>query len=134
MACWLLKSDPDDYSFEDLVRDRRTRWDGVRNALALKHLRAMKRGDEVFVYHTGKEKAVVGTARVVRAPYPDPQVEDPKLAVVDLQAGRTLRKAVPLASIKAEPSLSDFDLVRLPRLSVMPVTTGQKRVLTRLSS
>ncbi len=133
VACWLVKTEPNDYSFDDLVRDGRTRWDGIKNALALKHLRQMKRGDEVLVYHTGKEKAVIGTAAVVRGPHADPEQDDPKLAVVDLKAGKALPAPVTLAAVKADPSFADFALVRMSRLSVMPVTAAQKRRLMTLA-
>ena len=133
VACWLVKTEPNDYSFDDLVRDGRTRWDGIKNALALKHLRQMKRGDEVLVYHTGREKAVIGTAAVVRGPHADPEQDDPKLAVVDLKAGKALPAPVTLAAVKADPSFADFALVRMSRLSVMPVTAAQKRRLMTLA-
>lgn len=119
---WLVKSDPDDYSFADLVRDGETTWDGVANPLALKHIRAMKKGDEVLVYATGKEKAVIGRARVTRDGGGDP-------AVVGLAAGAALPRAVKLAEFKADPFFADFALVRMGRLSVMPVTDEQwKRI------
>src|SRR5688572_894981 len=116
---WVLKTEPSEYGFADLQRDRRTRWEGVSNPVALKHLRSMQEGDDAFIYHTGNEKALVGLARIVSAPYPDPQ--DPKLVVVDIEAGKTLPRAVSLAEIKAEPSFADLGLVRVPRLSVVPV-------------
>jgi len=118
---WLLKTEPTTYSFDRLLTDGQAVWDGVRNNLALKYLREMKAGDQVLVYHSGSDKAVVGTAKVVRPAYPDPAADDPKLVVVDLVPGSRLPKAVPLAAVKAEPSLADLPLVRMPRLSVMPV-------------
>lgn len=117
---WLVKSEPSTYSFADLVRDGTTAWTGVKNAAAQIHLRAMQAGDEVFVYHTGAEKAVVGRARVVRAAYPDP-TQAGRLMAVDLAPVSGLPRAVPLAEVRAEASLSSFDLVRQSRLSVMPV-------------
>jgi predicted RNA-binding protein with PUA-like domain len=120
---WLVKSDPDAYSFADLVRDGETTWDGVANPLALKHIRAMRAGDEVLVYATGKEKAVIGRATVTRDGHGDP-------AVVDLAAREPLARPVKLAEIKADPFFADFALVRMGRLSVMPVTDAQwKRIL-----
>lgn len=119
MAIWLLKTEPSTYSFGDLVRDRRTAWEGVANPLAQKHLRASRAGDELLVYHTGNEKAVVGTARVVRDPYPDPA--HPAHVLIDLEPGQPLARAVTLAELKADPRFAEFALVRLPRLSVMPV-------------
>jgi len=127
-AYWILKTEPSAYSFDRLQQDRRTVWDGVSNPLALKHLREMTVGDPVLVYHTGDEKAMVGLARVVRAAYPDPK--DPKLVVVDLEADRPLAKPVTLAAVKADPAFADLALVRMGRLSVVPVQPEQwKRLL-----
>jgi len=122
---WLLKTEPSDYSYADLNRDGKTIWDGVSNNLALKHLRNMKRGDLAFIYHTGKERALVGIAEVISDPYPDPKKNDPKLAVVEVKAREELPHSVSLAEVKADSKFSDFLLVRLPRLSVMPVTPPQ---------
>ena len=122
---WLLKTEPSDYAFEDLRRDGKTVWDGVSNNLALKHLRGMKRGDAVFIYHTGTTRAVVGIAEAVSDPYVDPKRKDPKLVVVDLKVKEELARQVSLAEIKSDPDFSDFTLVRLPRLSVMPVDPKQ---------
>lgn len=118
---WLLKTEPSTYSFDRLVQEGQAVWDGVRNNLALKYLREMKVGDQLLIYHSGADKAVIGQARVVRAAYPDPAADDPKLAVVDLVPSSRLPRPVPLSAIKAEPSLADLPLVRMPRLSVMPV-------------
>jgi len=122
---WLLKTEPSDYSNTDLERDVRTIWDGVSNNLALKHLRNIKRGDLAFIYHTGKERALVGIAEVISDPYPDPGKNDAKLVVVDVQAKEALPQIVSLAEVKADSEFSDFPLVRNPRLSVMPVTPAQ---------
>ncbi len=122
---WLLKTEPSDYSNTDLERDVRTIWDGVSNNLALMHLRNMKRGDLAFIYHTGKERALVGIAEVISDPYPDPSKNDAKLVVVDVKAKEELPQIVSLAEVKADLKFSDFPLVRLPRLSVMPVTPAQ---------
>ncbi len=122
---WLLKTEPSDYSNTDLERDERTIWDGVSNNLALKHLRNMKRGDLAFIYHTGKERALVGIAEVISDPYPDPGKNDAKLVVVDVKAKESLPQIVSLADVKADSEFSDFPLVRIPRLSVMPVTPAQ---------
>lgn len=132
-AKWLFKSDPGTYSFADLERDGHTVWDGVSNNLALKHLRGAHRGDAVLVYHTGEEKAVVGIAEVVSEPYPDPKQKDARLAVVDLKAGRRLSRPVTLAEIKQQAALKDFYLVRLPRLSVMPVSDAQWKAIMDLA-
>jgi predicted RNA-binding protein with PUA-like domain len=120
-AYWILKTEPTTYSFEHLTKDRRTVWDGVSNPLALKHLGEMAVGDQVLIYHTGDEKAAVGLARVVRAAYPDPKAKDPRLVVVDLEAGHPLPKPVTLAAVKADPAFADLALVRMGRLSVVPV-------------
>lgn len=130
MAYWLVKTEPGSYSFADLLRDRQTRWDGVANALACKHLRAMNAGDEVFVYHTGAEKAVVGLARVASAPYADPA--NPTLPAVDLAAAAPLAQPVTLAALKSDARFAGWDLVRLPRLSVMPVPAELASVLLAL--
>ena len=118
---WLLKSDPETYGFPNLVRDGKTVWDGVSNNLALKHLRNMRRGDLAFIYHTGEQRAVVGIAEVLSDAYPDPKKQDPRLVVVDLAAKEQLARPVTLDEIKQHAALKNFDLVRLPRLSVMPV-------------
>jgi predicted RNA-binding protein with PUA-like domain len=121
VARWLVKTEPGTYSWDDLARDKSTVWDGISNHMALKHVRSMKKGDEVFVYHTGDEKAVVGTASVGSNPYPDPNQNDERIAVVELRTGRKLARPVTLAEIKADPAFKDFALVRISRLSVMPV-------------
>ena len=118
---WLFKTEPGAYSWAELERDGRAVWDGVRNALALKHLAGVAKGDEVLVYHTGDEKAVIGVAEVVRGAYPDPKQKDPRLLVVDLRPQRALARPVTLAEMRSNKKLAGFDLLRLPRLSVMPV-------------
>jgi predicted RNA-binding protein with PUA-like domain len=133
MAYWLLKTEPSTYSYDDLVRDKKTRWDGVTNSLALKHIRAMKKGDQVFVYHTGDEKSIVGVAEVAGDPYPDPKAGDPKIVVIDLKPKQRLASPVPLAAIKAKEGFSDFALVRIGRLSVMPVSPEQWKTLLSMS-
>ena len=124
MNRWLVKSDPDTYSWADLVREKRTVWDGVGNNTALMHLRAMKKGDEVMVYESGKPKVIVGLATIVKGPYPDPNRDDPRFVVVDLKAGKPLAKPVTLADLKADGGFTEFPLVRISRLSVMPVTAS----------
>jgi len=127
---WILKTEPSAYSHADLVRDGTTVWDGVRNPVALKHIARMRRGDEVLVYHTGSEKAAVGLATVAAAPGADPKERDPKLLVVKLRAGKPLVRAVTLAELKADRAFADSPLVRVPRLSVVPLTAVQwRRVL-----
>ncbi len=131
---WILKSEPSTYSFDQLLADRETVWDGVRNAAALIHIRAMRQGDLALIYHSGAEKAVVGLAIVASDPYPDPAAGDPRWAVVRLRADRALATPVPLAAIKAEPLFADLGLVRISRLSVMPVTAPQWRRLLALGA
>ncbi len=127
---WLLKSDPDHYGFDDLLRDKRTVWDGVTNSLALIHLRAMRKGDSVLVYATGDVKAAVGTATVASDPYPDPKQDDPRIVAVDLVPGKRLPRAVTLAEMRADRKLAGLDLLRISRLSVMPVSQAHwKRIL-----
>ncbi len=118
---WLLKSEPDDYSFEDLEREGRVTWDGVKNNLALKYIRRVESGDEAFFYHTGKQRAVVGIARIETEAYDDPNAKDGRLMVFDVRAGRRLAQPVTLESIKSSKKFGDWELVRMPRLSVMPV-------------
>jgi predicted RNA-binding protein with PUA-like domain len=131
MGLWLFKQEPGCYSFADLRRDGTTRWDGVNNPLARQHLRQVRAGDEVFFYHTGKEKAVVGRMRVVAGP--EAGAEDPKAVVVEVACGEALPRPVTLAEIKEDALLADWDLVRLPRLSVVPVTEAQWRRVEELS-
>jgi predicted RNA-binding protein with PUA-like domain len=130
---WLFKTEPSSYSFARLEADRRTVWDGVKNALALRHLAAVETGDEVLVYHTGDEKAAVGIARVARGAYPDPKQKQPKLVVVDLEAERPLPRPVTLAEMRGKAKLAGFDLLRLPRLSVMPVSASQWTEILRMA-
>jgi predicted RNA-binding protein with PUA-like domain len=132
MPSWLVKSDPESYAFADLERERRAVWDGVANALALRHLAAMRPGDDCLVYESGKVKAVVGRARVVSAPRPDPATGDPRRPVVDLAAGERLARPVPLGEIKSDPALAALPLVRQPRLSVMPLPAAAHRRLLAL--
>ena len=131
MATWLRKTEPSAYAFADLVRERSTAWTGVKNAQARLHLRAMRAGDLVAVYHTGDEKAAVGLAKVARAAYPDPS-GGPAGACVDLKAGARLAAPVTLAALKAEPAFAASPLVTQGRLSVVPLTAAQWKVLLRL--
>lgn len=121
MATWLLKTEPSDYSYGDLERDAGTVWDGVGNNLALKHMREVRSGDRALIYHTGRERAVVGLAKVTSGPYPDPELDDDRRVVFDVAPQRRLQTPVTLAAIKSDPAFEGFDLVRIPRLSVMPV-------------
>ena len=133
MAYWLFKEEPDHYSLDQLFRDKRATWSGVENNLALKHLRSVKQGDQVLYYHTGKEKAVVGVMEVVKGPYADPEQDDPRLVVVDVKPVRRFDRGVTLAEIKSNPKFADFALVRISRLSVMPVTREQWAAIEKLS-
>ena len=130
---WLFKTEPGAYSYAQLERDGHAVWDGVKNALALRHLAAVEKGDEVLVYHTGDEKAAVGVARVTRGAYSDPKQKDARLVVVDLEPVRPLPRPVTLAEMRANPKLAGFDLLRLPRLSVMPVSAGQWAEILRMA-
>ena len=134
VPAFLVKTEPSQYSFSDLVRDHLTTWDGISNPLALIHLRAMRRGDAVAVYHSGGEKSVVGIAEVARDPYPDPKLGNPKRVVVDLVPLRALPQPVSLAEFREDEILRTSDLVRLTRLSVMPLTDAQLRRLLALAS
>lgn len=133
MAYWLFKEEPDHYSLANLFGDKRAAWDGVENNLALKHLRSVKKGDHVLYYHTGKEKAVVGVMEVVKGAYPDPARDDARFVVVDVRPLRRFDRPVSLAEIKQNPTFADFALVRISRLSVMPVTDKQWAEIERLS-
>ena len=134
MKRWLLKSDPDDYSTEVLERDGRTEWDGVKNPTALIHMRSMSAGDGLLMYHSGKQKAIVATAVVVRGPYADPGDAAGKLVWVDIEFERWLDHPVVLAAIKADSFFAGFDLVRISRLLVMPVSGGQWKRLMAMSA
>ena len=131
MPRWLVKTEPSEYAFSDLVREGRTVWEGVSNALARQHLRAMKSGDPVLVYHTGSEKAVVGLARVAADPRPDPADATGKAVVVELVPVAAARTPVPLASVRAEPRCARLALVTIPRLSVMPVDDDAWKALSK---
>jgi predicted RNA-binding protein with PUA-like domain len=130
VSFWILKTDADSYPFDQLERERRAVWDGVSNALAVKHIRSMKRGDSALIYHSNVGKELVGLAHIVSDPYPDPN--DPRLTVVDLEVGRRLPHRVSLASIKADSRFADLGLVRMSRLSVIPVPAQQWQWLLEL--
>jgi predicted RNA-binding protein with PUA-like domain len=132
VAYWILKTDADSYPFDQLERERRAVWDGVTNALALKHIRSMAPGDAALIYHSNVGKELVGLARIVSAPYPDPKRKDPKLVVVDIEAERPLPNRVPLAAIKADPAFADLGLVRMSRLSVIPVPAEDWKKLLQM--
>jgi len=130
---WLFKEEPSSYSFDDFVKDGKTTWSGVKNPVAQKHLHSVKRGDRVFYYHTGGEKAVVGVAKATGDAYADPNDKTGKAAVVDIAPVRKLARPVTLAEIKADASFKTFPLVRISRLSVMPVTDAEWRRIEKMS-
>ena len=133
MAQWLVKEEPDHYGYDQLEKDRKTVWAGVRNPLAQKHLRSIKRGDRIFYYHTGKEKAVVATAKAASDDYPDPGDGSGKMSVVDIVPEQKLPRPVTLAEIKSDKAFASFSLVRMSRLSVMPVTDAEWTRIEKLS-
>lgn len=130
---WLFKEEPTHYNYDDLVRDGRTEWSGVKNPLAQKHLRAVKKGDLIFYYHTGDEKAIVGIAKAASDAYPDPKDKTGKAVMVDVAPQKKLKRPVTLAEIKAAGTFADFPLVRMPRLSVMLVTDRQWQEIERMA-
>jgi predicted RNA-binding protein with PUA-like domain len=130
---WLFKEEPTHYGFNDLARDRKTAWTGVRNPLAQKNLHMVRKADEILYYHTGNEKAVVGIARAAGGAYPDPEDPSGKRAAVDIVPVRKLARPVPLAEIKGRALFRDFPLVRLPRLSVLPVGEREWETILRMS-
>ena len=121
MAFWLMKTEPSDFSYGDLEKRKRAVWDGVKNNTALMHIRAMRKGDRALIYHSGGEKSLVGLADIVSDPYPDPKVGDAKIVAVDIAPAGRLSRPVPLGAIKKEKEFASFELVRISRLSVMPV-------------
>jgi predicted RNA-binding protein with PUA-like domain len=130
---WLFKEEPANYSYDDLARDGRTSWTGVRNPVAQKHLRTVEKGDRIFFYHTGDQKAVVGIARAAAAAYPDPADPSGKLYALDIVPVRKLKQPVTLAAVKADKSFAAFPLTRVPRLSVMPVSDDEWKRLESMA-
>jgi predicted RNA-binding protein with PUA-like domain len=133
LAYWLLKTEPDSYSWADLVRDKKTVWDGVANATALIHIRKMKKGDLALVYHTGDERAAIGVAQITSAPYADPNEDDEKLVVVDLKPKTARARPVTLTVFKADKAFAGWDLLRIGRLSVVPVPEAMWERIIELS-
>ena len=133
MAHWLIKSEPVKYSWDQFVKDKQTHWDGVRNYGARNNLRAMKKGDEVFYYHSNEGLEIVGIAKVVKESYQDPTTEDPNWVVVDFKPVKKLKKPVTLATIKADKRLANIQLVKLSRLSVSAVTDEEWLMILELS-
>jgi predicted RNA-binding protein with PUA-like domain len=133
MAYWLVKSEPFKYSWEQLVKDKQTYWDGVRNYAARNNLKAMKRGDEVLFYHSNEGLEIVGIAKVAKEHYPDPTADDDTWVVVDLKPYKKLKKPVGLVQIKADKRLSEMALVKLGRLSVQPVTEKEWKIVMEMA-
>lgn len=131
---WLFKEEPSNYSFDALMKDRKTVWSGVKNPLAQKHLHAVRKGDRIFYYHTGSEKSIVGIAKALADAYPDPTDRAGKAAVVDVGPVRKLARPVTLAEIKADPAFKNFALVRISRLSVMPVGDAEWARIEKMST
>jgi len=134
MAKWLFKTEPSTYSFDDLSREKTTVWEGVKNPTALIHLRSMRKGDQVIIYHTGNERSAVGYASVVSNPYADPKAKNEKIVVVDLKAGKRLANPVTLDQIKSDKTFAGFDLIRIGRLSIVPVPDAMWKRIEELSS
>jgi predicted RNA-binding protein with PUA-like domain len=134
MAQWLVKEEPEHYNYAQLEKDKKTVWAGVKNPLAQKHLRSIRKGDRIFYYHTGKEKAIVATAKAASDAYPDPKDKSGKLFVVDIVPEKRLARPVTLAEVKADAAFASFPLVRMSRLSVMPVGDAEWTRLESLSS
>jgi len=130
---WLFKTEPQDYSYDDLERDQRVIWSGVRNSVTLKNLRDVRLGDQILIYHEGDENAVVGMAEAVTDAYPDPKEDDASVVVVEIKPKRKFAEPVLLAEIKATEELGDFDPARLPLLSVMPVSNAEWAAIQGLS-
>lgn len=133
MAYWLLKSEPDVFGWDDQVRNKVEPWNGVRNFQASANLKAMKKGDQAFFYHSNIGKEVVGIVTVVREAYPEPGDESGRWVCVDVKAGKKLKRPVTLAEIKADPRFADFKLVRMGRLSVVPVSEEHWQALLAMS-
>jgi predicted RNA-binding protein with PUA-like domain len=130
---WLFKTEPEDYSFEDLERDQRVMWSGVRNSITLKNLRGVRLGDQIFIYHEGDENAVVGMAEALTDAYPDPAEDDSSVVVVEIKPKRKFAQPVLLAEIRASADLDDFDPARLPLLSIMPVSKAQWQAIQEMA-
>ena len=131
MNYWLLKEEPKNYSFDILEKEKNTTWDEIKNNLALKHIKQIKKGDELFIYHSGVEKLIIGIAKAISKP--DPNQNNEKLLVFDIKIKKRLKRAISLKEIKSNSIFKDFELVRLPRLSVMPVSQKYWNYIIKLS-
>jgi predicted RNA-binding protein with PUA-like domain len=134
MNYWLCKSDPEEYGWDQLVKDKKTNWTGVRNYAARNHMRAMKKGDKILIYHSGNESAVVGIAKVTREAFQDPTTDEDAWVAIELASVKALKKAVPLNAIKTENDLKNMVLLKISRLSVQPVTEAEFHKVVELSS
>ncbi len=134
MAYWLIKSDPEEYSFHDLLRDKKTAWTGVRNFAARNNLRAMSKGDSVLVYHSNSDKAVMGICTIAKTAYPDPTATDGDWSAVDVRADSLLPTPVTLAAMKKTPALANIGLITIGRLSVMPLTDKEYETIVTMGS
>jgi predicted RNA-binding protein with PUA-like domain len=134
VAAFIFKTEPSTYSWHDLVREKSAVWDGISNALALKHLRTVRTGDSIVVYHTGDEKAAVGLATAASEPYADPKLGDPKRVVIDIKPERAFARPVPLSEFRTDARLQTTELVRMPRLSVVPITGPQLERIAALGA
>ena len=132
MSFWLIKSEPEVYSWDQFMKDKHTRWDGIRNYAARLHLRAMKKGDEIFFYHSNKGTEIVGIATVIKEAYPDPTSDDPAWFAVDIKPSKKLKHPVTLEQIKKEKKLAGMSLVRIGRLSVQPVTEDEWQIILKM--
>lgn len=132
MNYWLVKSEPVKYSWDQLVKDKKTTWDGVRNFAARNHLKAMKKGDQVFFYHSNEGLAIVGIAEVVKEAYQDPTTDDTNWVVVDLKPVKALPKPVTLADLKADKAFENMALIRIGRLSVSPVSDAEYKKIMKM--
>ena len=133
MSFWLAKTEPKTFSYDDLERLKKDMWDGVRNFTAAKHIRSMKPGDLIYIYHSGEEKAIVGVAETVSEPYPDPTAADPRFFTIDVIPRYRLKRPVTLREIKSMPDFADWELVRQSRLSVMPVSETHWLLIQKMS-
>ena len=133
MAFWLVKSEPSTYSWDEMVKDRQASWDGVRNYQASNNMKAMKRGDHAFFYHSNEGLEIVGIVKVVKEYYPDPTDSSDRFGMVDIQAVKSVKKPVSLKAIKANPALAELSLVRQSRLSVMPIRDREWKMLLTMA-
>lgn len=133
MAYWLCKQEPSTYNIDELEKEKKTSWDGIHNNLALKHMRQMKKGDLAFFYHTGDEKQIVGIMEITSAPYPNPKEKDPRFVAIDVKFKKRLQRPIPLDEIKNNKAFKDWELLRISRLSVMPVPSPIWHEINKIS-